>query len=122
MRTATGPEPVRKALEVGLVNLVKDRHHSLLNNLVLQRCNAQRALPPVRLRYIDSSRRLCPVRSTVHPAVKSAEAISQPGFVLLPCHAVHSGRSLSLQREETVPKQIERHMVEQSGEPFLLSY
>src|SRR5215467_8931450 len=112
MRTATRPEPVRKALEVGLVNLVEDRHHSLLNNLVLQGCDAQRALPPISLRYVNSSRRSCPIRSTVYPAMKITKATFQPGFVLLPCHAIHSGRSLPLQREETVSKQIECHMVE----------
>src|SRR3954454_12358171 len=70
MRAATGTESVRKAFEVGLVNLVEDRHHSLLNDLVLQCCDAQRALPPISLRYVDSSRRSCPIRSTVHPAMK----------------------------------------------------
>src|SRR5580658_1277239 len=69
MRAATGPEPIRKALEVDLIYLVEDRHHSLLNDFVLQRCDAQRSLPPIGLRNIDSSRRLCLVRSTVHPAM-----------------------------------------------------
>jgi hypothetical protein len=40
MWTATGPEPIRKALEVHLVDLVEDGHHGLLNNLVLQRRDA----------------------------------------------------------------------------------
>jgi len=55
MRAATGTEPVRKALEVDLINLVEDRHHGLLNDFVLQRRDAQRTLPPVSLRYKDSS-------------------------------------------------------------------
>ncbi|HEX2711139.1 MAG TPA: recombinase family protein [Candidatus Acidoferrales bacterium] len=33
---ATGPKPVREAFEVDLVDLVEDRHHSLLNDFVLQ--------------------------------------------------------------------------------------
>ena len=40
MRAASGSEPVRKAFEVDLVNLVEDRHHSLLDDLVLQGCDA----------------------------------------------------------------------------------
>jgi hypothetical protein len=40
MRAATGPEPVRKALEVDLIYLVENRHHSLLNDFVFQRCDA----------------------------------------------------------------------------------
>src|SRR5271169_163749 len=55
MRAASGTEPIRKALEVDLINLVENRHHSLLNDLVLQRCDAQRTLPSVSLRYKDSS-------------------------------------------------------------------
>src|SRR5207248_2564181 len=40
MRAAAGTEPVREALEVDLVDLVENRHHSLLNDLVLQGCDA----------------------------------------------------------------------------------
>src|SRR5207244_1177711 len=75
MRAATGSEPVRKAFEVGLVNLVEDRHHSLLDDLVLQCCDAQGALPPIGLRYVDSSRRLCPVRSTMPSTVQIVTSI-----------------------------------------------
>jgi len=55
VRAATGPKPVGKAFEVDLIDLVEDRHHSLLNNFVLQCRDAQRTLPPVGLRNIDSS-------------------------------------------------------------------
>ena len=55
VRAATGPEPVRKALEVDLIDLVENRHHGLLNDFVLQCRDAQRALSPVSLRYVDSS-------------------------------------------------------------------
>ena len=48
-------------------------HHGLLNNLVLQRRDAQRALPPVGLRDVYSPRGLCLIRSTVNPAVKIYE-------------------------------------------------
>jgi hypothetical protein len=55
MRAAPGSEPVRKAFEVDLINLIEDRHHSLLNDFVFQCRDAQRTLSPVSLRYIDSS-------------------------------------------------------------------
>src|SRR5579872_294743 len=97
MRTATGPETVREAFEVGLVNLVEDRHHSLLDELVLQCCDAQGALPPIGLRYVDSSRRSCPIRSTMDSTVQIIESIFQSGFILLPPHAIHSRRGLTLQ-------------------------
>src|SRR5262252_2896881 len=122
MRAATGPESVREALEVGLVNLVEDRHHSLLNDLVLQCCDAQRALPPIGLRDIDSSCRSCPIPSTVHPIVKIGEPTLQPGSILLPRHTIYSRRGLPLQSVKAVPEQIQGHMVKQSVEPFLLPY
>ena len=42
VRAAPGSEPIRKAFEVDLVDLVENRHHSMLNDLVLQCCDAQR--------------------------------------------------------------------------------
>src|SRR5215470_13992900 len=102
MRAATGPEPIREAFEVDLVNLVEDRHHSLLNNFVLQRRDAQRTLPSVGLRNIDSSRRLSPIRSTVHPTVQIDKSIFQSGFILLPRHSVYAGRSLTLKCVEAI--------------------
>ena len=50
MRAASGPEPVRKAPEVHLLNLIEDGHHGLLDDLVFQRRDAQRALASVGFR------------------------------------------------------------------------
>src|SRR5712664_728704 len=95
MRAATGPETVRKAFEVDLIDLVEDRHHRLLNDFVLQSSDAQRTLPPIGLRNIDSSRGLCSIRSTVHPTVQIDKSIFQSGFILLPRHAIDSRRGLT---------------------------
>src|SRR5580704_3910374 len=113
---APRPEPVRKALEVHLINLIENGHHRLLNDFVRQRRDAQRALPPVGLRYMHSSRGLCPVRTTVNPAVQIGKPTLQPGLILFPSHAIHPGRSLPLQRVKAVPEQIHAQMVEQSSE------
>src|SRR5262250_2560225 len=112
MWAATGPKAVRKAFEVGLVNPVEDRHHSLLDNLVLQCCDTQGALPPIGLRYVDSSRRLCPIRSTMHSTVQIAESIFQSGFILLPSHAIDSRRGLTLQCVEALAEECEVEVVE----------
>jgi hypothetical protein len=48
--------------------------------------------------------------------MKILDAIFNPGLILAPSHAIHSGSRLSLQREETLPKQPGREMVKQSGE------
>src|SRR6266436_9654042 len=51
-----------------------------------------------------------------------SKSILKPGFILLPRYAVYSGRSLTLQRVEAVAEQFNVEMVEQSGEPLLLSF
>src|SRR5260370_3724087 len=58
----------------------------------------------------------------MNPAVQIDKPILQPGFILLPRHAVYSGRSFTLERVEAVPEQSNTQMVEQSGEPFLLLF
>src|ERR1700681_4066137 len=45
-----------KSPKVYLVNLIEDGDHGVLNDLVLQRRNAQRPFPAVGLRNIHSSR------------------------------------------------------------------
>jgi hypothetical protein len=60
VRAAPWPEPVREAQEVHLIYFIENGHHGLLNDFVLQCRDAQRALSPVGLRYIDSSRGLGP--------------------------------------------------------------
>src|ERR1035441_201910 len=97
MRTAPWPKPVREAPKVHLINLIEDRDHRLLDDFVLQRSDAQRTLPPVGFRYIHSSRRLCPVRSPVYPAMKILKPIFQAVLILAPLHAVYSRGRVPLQ-------------------------
>jgi len=54
MGAAARTEPVGEALEVDLINLIEDRHHGLLDDFVFQCRDAQRTLPPIGLRYVDS--------------------------------------------------------------------
>src|SRR5205814_287701 len=119
VRVSSWPEPIRKALEVRLVDLIEDGHHGLLNNLVLQRRDAQRSLPSVGLWNIHSPRRLCPVRATVDPVVQIGNPTLQPCLIFAPRHAIHSRSRVLLQRVETLPQQIERYVMQQSREPLL---
>src|ERR1700745_178533 len=120
VRATTGSKTVGEALEVDLVDLVEDRHHGLLNDFVFQCRNAQRTLSPSSLWYVDSSGRLCPIHSMMHPTVQIGEPIFQSGFILLPPHAIDSRRGLTLQCVEAVTEKFDAEMVEQSGESFLL--
>jgi hypothetical protein len=96
MLTAPWPEAVRETPKVLFVNLIEDRDHGLLNNLVLQRRDPQRTLPSVRFRYVDSPRRLRSISAAVNPAVQINKPIFQPGFILPPRNAIHSWSSFTL--------------------------
>jgi hypothetical protein len=61
------PEIFPKA--VCFVNLVENADHGLLDNLVFQRRDPQRALPPVSFREVHPSRWLHSIRPAVYPAV-----------------------------------------------------
>jgi hypothetical protein len=47
MLATSGPEPVREPEEVDLVDGVQHLDHRALDDLVLQRCDPERPLPPV---------------------------------------------------------------------------
>jgi hypothetical protein len=51
--------------------------------------------------------------------------VREPGlkvcFVVLPRQSVHSGSGIAFEREERHPQQVEADVVEERGEPFLLS-
>jgi hypothetical protein len=51
--------------------------------------------------------------------VQIYKSVLQPGLVLLPCHSIHSQRSIPLEGVEAVLEQDGRHMMEQGGEPLL---
>ncbi len=119
MWAASGPEPVGESPKVFLVDLVEDRDHRALDNLVFQRRDSQRPWFAVGLQDVDSPRGRRSIRSAVDPAMQIFQSILQPGLILFPCHAVHSGRRLTFESVIAVPQQVDRHMVEQCGELFL---
>src|SRR5215470_10970179 len=122
MLAAPWSEPIRETPKVLLVNLIEDRDHGLLNNLVLQRRDPERPSPTIRFRNVHSSRWLRSISAAVNPAVQIGQPTFQPGLILLPSDAVHSWRGLTLQRVKAIPEQSDGQMVKQSGEPHLLPF
>ena len=97
-------EAIRETPKILFINLVEDRDHSLLNNLVLQCRDPEWPLPTIRFRYENSSRRLRSISATVDPAVQIGEPTFQPGLVLLPCDAIHPWRGFTLQGVKAFPE------------------
>ena len=54
VRAASGSESIREPEEVFLVDRVEHRNSRPLDDLVLQGCNCERALPTVRLGYVEA--------------------------------------------------------------------
>ena len=79
MLATSWPEPIRETPKVLFVNLIEDRDHGMLDDLVLKRRNPQWPLPPIGLRNIHSSGWLRTVRTTVNPTVKINQVTFQPG-------------------------------------------
>src|ERR1700692_4454778 len=61
-----------------------------------------------------------PVRASMHLLVQSHQVDFKVLLVALPCCAVHSRSRFPLETGKGVHESIDRHVVEQSGEPFLL--
>ena len=70
VRTPSRTKPVAESPKVHLVYRIENGNYGLLDDLILQRRNPDRSLPPVGLRYVDPPRRLRPVRSTVYPVLQ----------------------------------------------------
>jgi len=75
--------------EIFLVYLIEDGDHGLLDDLVLQRRDPQRTLPPIasRLHLLDGLARMC--RDA--PGCAGHKAFLQTGLILLPRYAIDSG-------------------------------
>src|SRR6266478_839013 len=92
-------EPVRKSKKVGFVDSVQHLDRRSLDDLVFQRRDSERSLPPVGLRDIHSTHRLRSVRSSLQPFGKVLE-IPLPFFSVMPPRLpVHARRSFLLQSE-----------------------
>ncbi len=120
MRAAPRPKSVREPNEVRLVNGVQDRDDGALDQLVLQRGNPERSLPPIRLRDVRPPDGLRPIRSPREAGHEVLEICFQRLPVVPPRLAVHTWGRVSLEREIGVPQSLDsRHVVQKRGEPLL---
>jgi hypothetical protein len=69
--SASGPEPIRKPQEVYFVDGIEHLHDGALNDLVLQRGDAQRTLSSIRFCNISSPRWERSIRASMHLLAQS---------------------------------------------------
>ena len=99
VRALAGPEAVAETEEVLLVDGVQDFDRSALDDLVLQRGHAQRALTPVGLVDVRPLHRLGPVAASGQPVGQVQQVALQVLPVALPGLAVHPGGRVAFERE-----------------------
>jgi recombinase-like zinc beta ribbon protein/recombinase len=120
MRVASRPEPVRKTQEIHLINGVEHLDDGPLDNLVLQRGDAKRPLPPVRLRDVRTPRRSRSVTPRMYPREQVGEIRFQPLLVGSPRHPVHPRRGLRADRPISLPEPVDIDVMQQRREPRFL--
>ena len=120
VRATPRPEPIRETEEVLLVYGVQHLHHRTLEDLVLQGGDTERALPPVRLRYVHPSRRARPVGAAVDTAEQVFEVLSQILPVSVPRHLIDTWCGLRVDRHVGRPQPIKVDVMQQCSEPCFL--
>jgi hypothetical protein len=100
MLAAPRPEPAAEAQELRLVDRREVDDHRCLDDLVLDRSDAERPPPDIRLRYVRPAGRERSIRLCVDTDVQVAKILFSPLFVHVPCHRVDVRGAPPLQREE----------------------
>src|SRR4030095_1710110 len=119
MRTALRPESVREPEKVRFVNRVQHCYDGTLDDFVFQRGNAERPLPPVRLRDVRAPHRLRSVRASLQPLRQVPQIRLQVRAVVLPRLTVDARCGVSLDREVGRAQTLDVvHMVEERREPL----
>src|SRR5687767_619609 len=84
MRAARGSEAVRETKKVLFVDGVQHLDDGAMDDLIFQRGNTERPLPPVRLRDVGPPNRACSERAPLHPGGQVVEMMLQRLAVVPP--------------------------------------
>src|SRR5208282_1833135 len=121
MLVALWPKPIREAEEVSFVNRVEHFHRRSLNKLVFERRDAERSLPPIRLRNVYPTHRLGSVRSALQSMGEALEIFLKGLAVVPPRLSVHTGCGVPLQLEVGKPQSVDPvDVMQKSGELCIL--
>src|SRR6266702_282049 len=118
MLAASGTKPVREPEEVRFVDGVQHLDGGPLDDLVLQRGNAQRALPAPVFGDVDPANGLGSVRTALEARSEVPEVFFQGLAVLPPGLPVHARGGFLLETEVGLSQRVQVvDMVQQCGEP-----
>src|SRR5215813_13150352 len=97
MRATPRATPVRKPEEVHLRDGMQDLNKRGLDDLVFQRYDAQRSLPPIGFRNIGPPCGLRSVRASCQPSGKVLKIGLQVFAILLPRHPIDTRSRLRIE-------------------------
>jgi hypothetical protein len=120
MRTPPWPKPIREPEKVRLVDRVQHLDQRPLKDLVLQRGDAERPLPPVGLRDKRSPRRFRPVTPAMDPGVQIPKVRFEIQPVVRPRHTINPRSGLRPKRQVRRPETINVDMMQERGELRIL--
>jgi hypothetical protein len=85
-------------------------------DLVLQRGDAKRSQPAVRLRYIPAAGSQSPIRARVDAFVKTLEVLLEVFRVIFKHNTVDAGSGGLLQTEEARSQDVDGHVMQERGQ------
>src|SRR5215470_15113008 len=104
MRAAPRARSARKTEEVHLIDGMQNLDECGLDDLVVQRRDASRSLPPIGFWDVRPPRGLRSVCASLEPLGKVLEVCLQVFAVLLPRHPIDTGGRLRIQAEVGSPQ------------------
>jgi len=119
VRTPAGPESVREPQKLRLVDRLQNPPHRLLDALVFQRRDTERALASIAFRDVHAPDRLRVIAPTVDAVLQVVQALVETVAVPGPGHRIHAGRRVATKALVRLREPRHPEVDEQVG-PFLL--
>src|SRR5229473_7398611 len=94
----------RSRMPIARTRALQHRACRLLDDLVFECGNCERALLTISLRYVMSPRRQSPICSPMDPGVQVLDLALEVCLVVLPCQPIHTRCGISLEGEECHPE------------------
>jgi hypothetical protein len=120
MRLSSRSKTVREAEKIRLVDGVEHFRHGSLDYLVFESRDAERPLATIRFRNVGSTRRLCSVRSALHPRVQILEISLELRLVVIPRYTVNARGCIPLDRQECLSQSFDGDVVQERVESLFL--
>ena len=115
-----GRNPYENPRKSSWSDRAQHRSRGPLDDLVLKGGDRDRALPTIRLGYVNPPRRSCPIRSPMDASIQILEIALKVLLVVPTCQPINPRCSILLEFKECLCEVINTDVMEARGEPLLL--